>query len=216
MTALVSVLIPSRGRPVRLASTADELLYLAEDPDSIEILVAADPDDVTMIGARAWLPPQLQVWTVPERFGYKHLHRYFNALAALASGEWVMLFNDDAEMLTPGWDKVIRAEPPGILWPEADYAPELATFPVIPSAWVRHLGHVSLDQSADMWLHHVGRDTGTLRKIPVSIHHEHVTGDLTAAERDAVANVATFWTPEMCRAREADAAKITELLEAAR
>lgn len=206
------MLLPSRGRPADLAKAADSLLTLAADPGAVEILAAADPDDEAMTLARAWLPRQIQVWTVPERFGYKRINEYFNALAALAKGEWLLLFNDDAAMLTPGWDAVIRGEAPGILWPEADYAVDLATFPVIPSAWVRHLGHVSLDQSADMWLHHVGRDTGTLRKIPVSIHHAHVTGDLTAAERDAVADVATFWTPAMVAAREADAAKLTELL----
>jgi len=209
---LISVLLPSRGRPADLAKAADSLLTLAADPGAVEILAAADPDDEAMTLARAWLPRQIQVWTVPERFGYKRINEYFNALAALAKGEWLLLFNDDAAMLTPGWDAVIRGEAPGILWPEADYAPAINTFPVIPCAWVRHLGYVSLDQSADMWWYELGLRTETQRKIPVSIHHAHMCGDATANERDAVANVATFHAPAMVAAREADAAKLRELL----
>jgi hypothetical protein len=211
---LISVIFPSRGRPAQLAQSVAGLLDLAAVPDAVEVLVALEPDDPAPPGAYLQIPATFSV--TPERFGYKRINEYFNTLADLAAGEWMMLWNDDCSMLTPGWDKVIRAEGPGILWPQADYAPDLATFPVIPSAWVRHLGHLSLDQSVDMWIHHVGRDTGTLRKIPVSIHHAHVTGDLTAAERDAVASVATFWTPAMVQARAADAVKLRALLEGVR
>ena len=209
----ISVLLPSRGRPTALMETMAGLLALAADPDDMQIWIAADPDDdATQALAGSLYAHRACMWTPPERYGYKNLHRYVNKLAEMACGEWLMFWNDDATMLTSGWDDVIRREAPGILWPQADYAPAINTFPVIPRAWARHLGHVSLDQSADMWWYELGLRTETQRKIPVSIHHAHMCGDATANERDAVANVATFHAPAMVAAREADAAKLRELL----
>jgi len=211
---MISVLCPSRGRPSRLRDSLFGLLDSAADRDAVEILAAMDPDDPDRAVAM-WLTepvPQIRFWTAPERWGYARLHWYINMLATLARGEWLFMWNDDCEMLTPGWDQIIHSEPPGILWPQADYAVGINTFPVLPKAWVDHVGHVSLDQSADMWWHDIGEMTGTMRKIPVSIHHEHIRGDVTANERDAVANVATFHAPDMDAARETDADRIRELL----
>ena len=39
-----------------------------------------------------------------DRLGYKNLHEYMNALWVQASGEWLMLWNDDALMETKDWD----------------------------------------------------------------------------------------------------------------
>jgi hypothetical protein len=210
----ISVLCPSRGRASRLRDSLQSLLGHATARAGTEILVALDPDD-----PEGTLAPRLmegtgeaRFWIAPQRSGYARINEYFNALAALAAGEWLMLWNDDATMLTPGWDEIIAGQAPGVLWPGADYAPQINTFPIWPRAWFQALGHVSPDQSADMWMAEVGRLSGTMRKIPVSIHHEHLRGDATAGDRDAVADVATFHTPAMCQAREADAAVIRGLL----
>ena len=210
----ISMLLPSRSRAEALRESIAELLAAAIHPEAVEVLVAADPDDPQLAAMSRTVAacPQAHLWTAPERYGYGRLHEYYNALAGLARGEWLMIWNDDARMLTPAWDEVIRSEVPGILWPQSDYLPEIDTFPVIPSAWVRHLGHFSLDKAIDVWIHEIGQVTGTLRRIPVSIHHEHASGDLTADERDAVAGVVTFQMRTMVRARKADAAKITELV----
>jgi hypothetical protein len=210
---VISVLLPSRGRPESLLETMDTLLALAAAPGDVEILIAADPDDgPTLALARGRLPARARMWTAPYRYGYKRLCDYYNALDAAAAGPWSFMWNDDAHMLTSRWDEVIRGEKPGILWPSADYAAGHNTFPVWPSAWTRHLGHVSLDQSADMWVHDVGAATGTERRIPVEIHHEHRMGDATGNDRDAVADVASYHTPDMQAARERDVAALRELL----
>ena len=206
---MISVLLPSRGRPDALRESVTGLLGMAARPENVEIIVAADPDDLATQQVR---PPRTGMLVAPERYGYANLHVYMNVLASVARGEWLFMWNDDCQMLTRGWDEVICGEPPGILWPAVNYAPGINTFPVIPAAWVKTLGHVSLDQSADMWWHDIGEITGTMRKIPVSIHHEHLMGDTTADERDAVATVATFHTPEMDAARAADAEKIRQLV----
>ena len=61
-------------------------------------------------------------------------------------------------------------------------------------------------------MHDVSRMTGTSRKIPVRIHHEHKMGDATANDRDAVADVITYHTPEMQQARARDAGRSWNLL----
>jgi hypothetical protein len=211
---VISVLLPSRGRSRSLLATVKGLLGLAADPGDVEVLIAADPDDDgTLDLARdGQLPGQVRIWVAPERFGYKRINDYFNTLAEMAKGEWLMLWNDDAIMLTPRWDEVICGESPGVLWPAADYATNHNTFPVWPAAWTRHIGHVSLDQSTDMWVHDISMATGTSRRIPVSIHHEHRCGDQTAADRDAVADVITYHQPQMVAARQRDTERLREFL----
>ncbi|HEY6117710.1 MAG TPA: glycosyltransferase, partial [Candidatus Dormibacteraeota bacterium] len=112
---MISVLLPSRGRPKALEETITGLLRLADEPDAIQVLVAADPDDDGTLAAE--LPDQVTVWTAPQRYGYPRLHEYVNALAAQAGGDWLMLWNDDARILTPGWDQAIEAAPQAVLWP---------------------------------------------------------------------------------------------------
>ena len=211
---MISVLCPSRGRPDALLETIGGLLGLAADPGDVEFLIAADPDDEPTLDLvqDGFLPPQAKMWVLPERWGYKRICDYYNVLDAVASGPWSFLWNDDCEMLTPRWDEVIRAEGPGVLWPQADYAAVTNTFPIWPTAWTRHLGHVSLDQSTDMWIHDVARAAGVERPVPVSIRHEHRMGDATAADRDAVADVITYHAPAMVAAREADTARLREFL----
>lgn len=205
---LISVLIPSRRRTHLLAATTAGLLERAAQPGQVEFLVAADPDDEETRLLR--LP---QAWTVvfPERYGYEGLDRYYNTLALVASGEWLLVWNDDAVLETDGWDAVIRAEPPAILWPQSCVpgAPPGAhsEFPVLPAAWVRHLGRVTGHFSADMWINMVAVMSGTGRHIPLVITHGD-TPDATAAER-------TFGGPGfggMHGECAEDAAKLRELL----
>ena len=212
---MISVLLPSRGRPDALLATMAGLLGLAADPADVEILIAADPDDAPTLALAAdgSLPVQARLWVAPERFGYKRICDYYNVLAALAAGEWLFMWNDDCVMLTTRWDETIRAEAPGVLWPAADYATNHNTFPIWPATWTRHLGHVSLDQSSDMWLHDVAAMAGVpSRRIPVSLHHEHRCGDATGNDRDAVADVITYHAPAMQLARQRDAARLAEFL----
>ena len=183
---MISVLIPSRGRPDSLAASILSMRDLAAGPDGLEFLVAVDPDDTVTLGA---LPPA-RIWTAPERYGYTGLHRYYNHLASMATGDWLMVWNDDARMLTPSWDAVIGWQPPAVLWPQANHSPHACTFPVWPRAWTVATGHVSLSPHCDTWMQRTGEQTAMLR-IPVSVLHDRydVTGshgDQTYAEGRAL------------------------------
>jgi glycosyltransferase involved in cell wall biosynthesis len=183
----VSVCFASRGRPESLAQTLRGLVDLAAEPDQVEILVATDPDDEV---TRDWLavngdqvPPGVTIWTAPQRFGYTRLHEYLNALAQQARGEWVMWWNDDFTMVTSGWDKVIRANRPAILWPHANHVHHANIAPIWPRAWSGAMGHVSPTTHMDTYLQRLGEALGRHDAIAVEIVHDRF--DVTGGHDDA-------------------------------
>ena len=180
---MISVLLPSRGRPASLQASVRSLLSRAERPQDTEILVAADPDDAATAAVR--LRPQDQMWTAPQRYGYLRLHEYVNHLATLASGEWLMIWNDDAVMLTAGWDVTVHAQEPGVLWPSANHHHGCNLFPIWPKAWADAAGHVSLCWNCDSWVQQVGELLGRQWRIPVEVLHDRA--DITGGHDDATA-----------------------------
>ncbi len=183
----VSVCFASRGRPESLAGTVSGLVSLAAEPGAVEILVAIDPDDsVTqdwLLNPGNILPEQVALWTAPERYGYTGLHHYLNALAKRARGKWILWFNDDMAMITHGWDKVIRASRPAILWPHANHVHHANIAPAWPRAWSDAMGHVSTTTHMDTQLQRLGEALG--RHDPVAIEIVHNRPDVTGREEDA-------------------------------
>lgn len=215
---VISVLLPSRGRPAALVKSIDTLIGLADRPGSVEILIAADPDDPET--RRIDLPWQAATWTAPERYGYPRLHEYVNQLARQATGEWLMLWNDDARMLTTGWDTAVENAPDGVLWPHSNDVPTCNTFPIWPTAWTRELGHVSLSPHCDSWIQYLGQTLGRHDRVNIEILHDRadLTGghdDQTRAESLAGYRTADYGSPAMEAARAADVAALQQLLNIA-
>lgn len=211
----ISVLLPSRGRPKALRETVAGLLDLADRPDSIQVLVAADPDDPET--READLPARATVWTAPERYGYPRLHEYVNRLAGLSDGDWLMLWNDDARILTAGWDALVGEQPPGVLWPRSNDIPTCNTFPIWPRAWTEHLGHVSLSPHCDSWIQYLGQSLDRHERVDVDILHDRadLTGghdDQTRAESLAGYRTADYGSPAMEAARTADVTALRQYL----
>jgi hypothetical protein len=190
---VISVLIPSRRRDLALAASIDSLHACAASPGRIgvEYLVAADPDDYsTIVTAEAC---GARTWTAPERYGYQRLHEYYNHLAAMASGAWLLMWNDDTRMLTPGWDQIIEAQTRDtVLWPHARGHGTLSNpFPAWPAWWTRATGRVSPVMHPDTHIQGIGRALGKARRISVEISHDRpdITGrpaDQTYAEGRAL------------------------------
>jgi hypothetical protein len=187
---VISVLLPSRGRPASLAASIGSLLGKATSPAQVEVLVAADPDDTMTREVAETLGDEahtdyghdlVRLWVAPERFGYAQLHRYYNALAGMARGRWCLLWNDDATMLTDGWDVAIMSQDPAVLALSSNL-PGGNFFPAWPAAWTAHLGHVSESPNVDVWISEVGRRVGMERLIPVQVHHDRA--DLTGGHQD--------------------------------
>lgn len=95
--ALVSVLLPSRGRPDSLCRAVSSLAY-----GEVEIIVGLDEDDPhawraenlvsTFPGVRCCINPRQPT-----------LGALFNLLAAQADSEWLVPFPDDYTMDQPNW-----------------------------------------------------------------------------------------------------------------
>jgi glycosyltransferase involved in cell wall biosynthesis len=203
----ISVLLPSRGRPGPLAESVASLRDLADRPDRVEVLVAADPDDpdtaeaATACGGR--------VWVAPERYGYAMLHEYVNRLAVMAEGEWLLLWNDDARMLTHGWDSRTTEAPPGVLWPRHNGSPYLNVFPVVHRRVVDLIGHFSLSPHCDSWMQDIARDAHIHHRINVEVLHDRhdLTGghdDQTYREAQAGYRTTDYHSPGMAGMRARD------------
>lgn len=107
----ISVLIPSRNRTIQLVSSVRQILAMAADPSRVEILLRLDCDDSASLQAFCKLRRAVPaVAVVDDRYaGWASNHVFYNALARQATGDWLLLYNDDAQMLTPDWDDRIMA-----------------------------------------------------------------------------------------------------------
>lgn len=221
---MISVLLPTRGRPESLVESVNSLRETASRHGAFaefEVLVATDPDDTASFMAACHLPGMHRVWVAPERYGYSRLHMYYNELARRARGDWLLLWNDDARMVTKGWDKVIEDQKPAVLWTRANHCGDANLFPAWPKAWSDAMGHVSLSPHVDLWLGQVANSIQCHARIPVEIFHDRkdVTGghdDQTYAEGRALMppnyHTPVHDTEENIRAREQDARTIRQLL----
>lgn len=212
---MISVLLPSRGRPKPLVESIGSLLDLADRPGAVQVLIAADPDDPDT--REVDLPWQAAVWTAPERYGYPRLHEYVNRLAERADGDWLMLWNDDARILTPGWDAIVAVQQPGVLWPHSNDIATCNTFPIWPRTWTDRLGHVSLSPHCDSWIQYLGQALDRHERVDIEILHDRadLTGghnDATRAESLAGYRTADYGSPAMGAARAADVASLCALL----
>ena len=213
---LVSVLLPSRGRPASLISSIRSLRTLADGPaTAVEILVGCDPDDpLTADTARMHAATAV---LFERRHGYHQLHLYCNALAELANGAWLLLWNDDATMTTPRWDVVLAGfdatEPLVLNLASTGYGHALCCFPAVSAALYRRLGHLSCSPHIDTWLQDIGRATGRIRDVEVHVRHDRhdLTGghdDTTRAEALAGYRTEEFYGERMQALLRADIEKV--------
>lgn len=163
---MISVLCPSRGNPELLARSVQSLRARAwAEP---EILIAADADDAATCRKALELTGRVHI---SERAGYDRLHEYYQALAAVATGDWLLVWNDDAVMMTDGWDARI-----GELPPEA-YVADLASphsplccFPAVRREAVAALGKFSTaNPHVDTFWGDIAMASGTLRRVDVYV-----------------------------------------------
>ena len=170
---MISVLCPSRARAEKLSMSASTLIGLAACPSEVEILVAIDSDDVDAYTNGVAFAGVTGVYVAPERHGYARLSEYWNHLATMASGEWLLLWNDDAAMLTLGWDQIIQNQPPAVLWAYTRGDDAGNYFPAWPAAWTRLLGRICPipGPHVDTYVQAVGKHLGRIRRIPVELDH---------------------------------------------
>lgn len=121
------------------------------------------------------------------RLGYHQLNEYFNALAAVSHGLWLLLWNDDAEMLTDDWDGTLArlaANDPlaGVADLRTQLSPHLCTFPAVARWAYEAVGVFSPTPHCDTWWQDIARRSGTIRDV--DIHVLHRRADLTGEHND--------------------------------
>lgn len=110
----LSLIFPFRERIGLFNHLMSTLWETTDKPSELEMLVAVDDNDPT-------LEPEDLRWLANEyaKFNLKFFIRaqsdqfvrdYFNPLAKLASGRWLVALNDDAGFVTPHWDTIVNAK----------------------------------------------------------------------------------------------------------
>lgn len=189
--ALISALLPSRGRPSGLMRTISSAAKTATFPRRVEFVVRLDEDD-----------PELESYVWPPLIGVTYLRgerillsECWNECFAAAKGEILMHAGDDITFNTPGWDQRVRQEfarlPDriGVVFGDdlSTNFPDLATHGFVHRRWVETVGYFlpplfSSDWN-DVWISDVAKQLGRLIPMPdVTIEHHHYT--FGKAERD--------------------------------
>jgi len=185
---LVSVLIPTRNRTGLLTRSVQSLIDHSADASQIEIVVAYDEDDVVSkdyLSSAGWqaLTQHTNVKTcLCPNWGYSGLNRYYTAMSQQSRGAWFMIWNDDAVMLTPGWDAHLKQYQDfvGMLHMITEnFKPALCLFPLIPRIWLDLFGEISQHQLNDSWIQDICTQANATQLIPVTVFHDRydVTGN---------------------------------------
>ena len=167
---MISVMIPTRGRPDKLLESAHSLLDMASEPDSVEILAAVDSDDRATL---ADLPTLLRPLILAP-VGYERLYVYYNAMAAKAKGDWLMMYGDDCIMQTKGWDNLFKPlNAQKIIYANGTHTSSgNPCFPCISRAFYEEMGCISQFWACDTWLEMAALEYGAMAvSLPFNIKH---------------------------------------------
>lgn len=187
---LISVLIPTRNRPALVERSVRSLLSLSDQASRIEIMVAYDRDDPVSekyFSSTAWTDlvgsyGSDQTAICCQAWGYAGLHKYYTTMAQQSQGQWLMIWNDDAVMLTDNWDSHIQQHQDfvGMLHMTTEnFKRDLTLFPLIPRIWLDLFGSISLHQLNDSWIQEICWQANAVQSIPVTVFHDRydVTGN---------------------------------------
>lgn len=130
---IISLLIPTRGRPKSLVSLMESVFSTAAMPEKVEVAVYIDDDDTET------LPVDLSAYNVRRIVGPRQSMGKLNAVCfAATQGNIVILCNDDVIIRTKGWDQKIReaaarfSDQVYLFYPNDLFKGEkLATFPIL-------------------------------------------------------------------------------------
>lgn len=229
---IISVLLPTRGRKEVLKKSLETLITKATVTKRVEIILGLDDDDVEV---KQYIEDEVAPFlrdheiecraNIFQPLGYENLHTYVNTLANSATGEWLFFWNDDALMLTDGWDEVIDSYNGQfkLLGPKDNHnGHPYAILPIVPKDWFRLMDHLSQNAQNDAWLSHVAYMLDIFERIDVEILHDRA--DLTGNNDDETfqnrkymegnpEDPRDFGHPDMQNARVRTAYKIAWFLE---
>jgi hypothetical protein len=230
---LVSVLLPTRGRRDHRRQAIDSCHGTAHDPSLLEFLLKVDDDDAETLAVLPDLVrkygPCLEVMVSPRGNRYLDFHRWINELAESSTGDWLLLWNDDARMLTPAWEQTILNL---VAWSgrlgitdccllalcDADKKTPCTSFPILRRKAFEVLGHYSRSPLVDIWISSVMQMLDATFTLPAEMRHvrHEVIADEGVVPSDVDKHNALFWSlrsVESLRAMLDDADKLVRHLE---
>ena len=101
---MISILLPSRGRPDNIVRLANSIFETASDPSEIEIIIRLDEDDPKLNEYMDNPPKQTTYFTGPRLV----LSELWNECYKKANGDILMHSGDDIVFKTWGWDDKVR------------------------------------------------------------------------------------------------------------
>jgi hypothetical protein len=177
----VAILLPTRGRTQGLTDSVTSIVSRSTHPDQLQILFGFDEDDLMGLGhfedvIQPFLDDhavdyEAQVFT---SMGYEGLNRYYNHLAKSADADWLFVWNDDATMETPEWDKII-AEHTGefkLLKVHTHNEHPYSIFPIVPRLWFDTLGVLSRHQMIDAEISQNAYMLDIMQIVDIHVIHE--------------------------------------------
>lgn len=212
MTPSISMLLPARGRPENLRASVASVFDLAADPDRVEVLIRLDDDDrhiaaeLRALRDLGGMGTRILVET-GARLGYAQMHGYYNGLAARALGEWLYLWNDDIEGLTPRWDDLLRDAPPfSVQWPRRDITTTTDfTLPVLGRPVYDAIGHVSVNAYCDAWIADCSGYAGaSIIRDDIAFVHHRLNDETLVQQQDGNVEWSKFSAEEQLALRRAD------------
>lgn len=210
----IDVLIPSRQRASLLDRAVQSVFETADNPGQVKFLVEVDADDPELDLYREISSLQLSV--IGSRHGYEALQGYYNSMAYDGEGDWMLVWNDDAMMLTEGWDDIIAEQNhtvPNVL----NFTGELNLFPAVSRPFYDVLGHLSLQCHTDTWIQEVARAARIEKPLMGKIQIDHVRDridDATKRETQRLYEVTSpaFLSDEMKKLRTEDVKTLQEAM----
>ncbi len=102
-----SVILPTRERPKQLERMLTSLFSTASKPDSLEVILYQDEDDIETNKIDA----KLEAWGVERIIGPKlSMGKRLSTCIAASSGDVLFFLNDDVVVRTQDWDRLINEE----------------------------------------------------------------------------------------------------------
>lgn len=186
---LVSVIVPSRGRPEHLVSSISSLIRLSDHPELLEVLVGLDLDDIDSKNLPERLKSEFSEVNVRceffTRLGYDRLDEYWNALGLRSSGDWVLMWNDDAVMQSNSWDTFLRRSSGSlamVVYPRVANDTLQTLFPVVSRSWLALFGRIAAWNHADSYIWRLVGPFGLWRREPRIVILHNRLPDLTTSE----------------------------------
>ena len=185
MKNLVSIILPTRKRFDVLLKSVKSLYDKATQQEHIELLLRFDEDDVESIRRVSELDniTKNYKYVIGDRLdGYYSLDVFVRELCEISTGEFLLLWNDDALMMSSGWDDYVSLYLGETCCIQMGNNHFPYIFPIISRDIFEVLGHFGGFPS-DSWIHDVCKPLG-VEIIEESIYAIHDRADVTGNNND--------------------------------